>query len=161
MALTLRSDTFPTDGPLPAVLTCEGEGRSPHLAWSGTPQNAGSLALIVDDPDAPDPRAPRRTWVHWVLYDIPPTVHELPEGASDNLPAGTREGVNDSHQLGYGPPCPPIGRHRYVFKLYALDRTFPELDEPSKDELVEAMQGHILARAQIIGTYEKQSGGRR
>lgn len=161
MALTLRSDSFPADGSLPAVFTCEGEGRSPHLAWSGVPEGAKSLALILDDPDAPDPRAPRSTWVHWVLYDIPPTTRELPENASANLPAGTREGVNDSRRLGYGPPCPPIGRHRYVFKLYALDRTFPSLDEPTKDELVEAMQGHILGRAQLVGTYEKQGGGRR
>jgi Raf kinase inhibitor-like YbhB/YbcL family protein len=161
MALTLRSDSFSPDGSIPSVFTCEGEGRSPHLAWSGAPEGVKSLALIVDDPDAPDPSAPQRTWVHWVVYGIPPTTHELPENASSDLPAGIREGVNDSRRIGYGPPCPPIGRHRYVFKLYALDSTLSSLDKPSKDELVEAMQGHILSRAQLIGTYEKQAGGRR
>lgn len=161
MAITLRSDSFPADGSIPSACTCEGEGRSPHLAWSDIPEGAKSLALIVDDPDAPDPRAPQRTWVHWILFDIPPTVHELEEGASVDLPEGVRQGINDSRRLGYGPPCPPIGRHRYVFKLYALDRALPSLDEPTKDELVEAMQGHVLARAQLIGTYQKESGGRR
>jgi len=161
MAITLRSDSFSADGAIPSVYTCEGEDRSPHLAWSDVPEGAKSLALILDDPDAPDPRAPRRTWVHWVLFDIPPAVHELAEGASTDLPEGARQGVNDSRRLGYSGPCPPIGRHRYFFKLYALDRTFPSLDEPTKDELVEAMQGHVLARAQLIGTYQKERGGRR
>jgi Raf kinase inhibitor-like YbhB/YbcL family protein len=161
MTLTLRSDSFSADGPIPPTYTCEGEDRSPHLAWSGVPEGAQSLALVMDDPDSPDPHTPQRTWVHWVVYDIATTVDEFTEGASGALPGTAKEGVNGWSRVGYGGPCPPIGRHRYFFKLYALDTMLPDLDRPTKDDLVEAMQGHILARGQMMGTYEKQAKSRR
>jgi len=110
--------------------------------------------LIVDDPDAPDPAAPKMTWVHWVLFDLPADTAGLPEGVTA-LPAGTREGLNDWKRTGYGGPCPPIGRHRYFFKLYALDTKLSHLEQPTKAKLLQAMEGHILADAQIIGTYQK------
>jgi Raf kinase inhibitor-like YbhB/YbcL family protein len=110
--------------------------------------------LIVDDPDAPDPKRPKRTWVHWVLYEIPPNATRLPEAAK-SLPVGTREGVNDWGRTGYGGPCPPIGEHRYFFKLYALDVALGDLSKPNKAELERAMMGHILAQAELVGTYEK------
>jgi Raf kinase inhibitor-like YbhB/YbcL family protein len=122
MTLTLNSPDFVHNGPMPARLTCDDRDLSPQLHWSGVPAGAQSLALIVDDPDAPDPAAPRMTWVHWVLYNMPPTATGLPEGVvAHALPPGTREGVNDWGRTGYGGPCPPIGRHRYFHKLYALD----------------------------------------
>lgn len=158
MALTLRSNSFSSEEEIPAAYTCEGEDRSPHLAWAGSPEGTESFALIVDDPDAPDPRAPRMTWVHWVLFNIPAGVAELAEGAAEELPKAVREGVNDWKQTGYGGPCPPIGRHRYVFKIYALDTTLADLERPGKEELLEAMQGHILDRVQLVGTYEKHGG---
>lgn len=156
MALTLSSPAFAANGEIPARYTCEGDDVSPPLAWSGVPKDTLSLALIVDDPDAPDPAAPKRTWVHWVLYDMSAEADKLPEGAtSTQLPAGTREGINDWKRTGYGGPCPPIGRHRYFHKLYALDTALPNLREPSKKELLDAMQGHVLAEAQLIGTYQR------
>jgi Raf kinase inhibitor-like YbhB/YbcL family protein len=156
MTFALTSANFPDRGAIPRVHTCQGDERSPALAWSGVPPGTKSLALIVDDPDAPDPGAPRTTWVHWVLYDLPPTTTELPEGVPPSaLPAGSREGVNDFGRAGYGGPCPPIGRHRYVFKLYALDATLPDLEHPTKAALEKAMKGHVLANAQLIGTYAK------
>ncbi|BDG02960.1 YbhB/YbcL family Raf kinase inhibitor-like protein [Anaeromyxobacter oryzae] len=155
MTLALRSPAFAPGAEIPAVYTCEGSDRSPALEWSGVPAGTRSLALVVDDPDAPDPRAPKTTWVHWVLYEIPPSVTGLPEGVTD-LPPGTREGRNDWHRTGYGGPCPPIGRHRYFFKLYALDRTLGDLGTPAKAKLEKAMEGHVLARAELMGTYEKR-----
>ena len=127
---------------------------SPPLTWSGAPAGTKSFALILDDPDAPDPAAPRMTWVHWVLYDIPANVQSLLEGAAKHLPAGVREGMNDWKRTGYGGPCPPVGRHRYFHKLYALDVVLPDLHKPSKAVLEAAMRGHILAEAQLIGTYQ-------
>ena len=112
--------------------------------------------MIVDDPDAPDPNAPKMTWVHWVIYDLPPTADGLVEGAAAQaLPAGTREGLNDWKRSGYGGPCPPTGRHRYFHKLYALDTVLPDLGRPSQVALERAMQAHILAQAELIGTYAK------
>lgn len=155
--MELRSPAFSHNGAIPRQYTCEGADVSPPLQWHGIPAGTKSLALIVDDPDAPDPRAPRRTWVHWVLFNIPPTATALPEGVrSDQLPHGTREGINDWKRTGYGGPCPPIGRHRYFFKLYALD-TLLALDKPTKAELETAMRGHILAEAVLIGTYQRSS----
>ena len=160
MALTLTSPDFEPNGEIPSRFTCEGEDISPALAWSGVPEEARSLAVIVDDPDAPDPRAPKTTWVHWVLYNLPPSASGLPRGvAAADLPQGTREGLNDWKRTGYGGPCPPIGRHRYSFKLYALDSELPDLGRPTKARLEEAMAGHVLAQAELIGTYEKR--GRR
>ena len=122
------------------------------------PGRAKSLALIVDDPDAPDPKAPKMTYVHWVLYDIPPATTRLADGAAKGgLPPGTREGKNDWKRTGYGGPCPPIGRHRYFFKLYALDAELPDLGAPTKAQLEKAMEGHIVEKAELVGTYEKKS----
>ena len=156
MTLTLTSTAFAHEGVIPKIHTCEGKDVSPPLSWSGVPANAKSLALIVDDPDAPDPAAPKMTWVHWVLYDLPPSATGLAQGvASNELPAGTRQGISDFKRTGYGGPCPPIGRHRYFFKLYALDAVLPDLKQPGKAELEKAMKGHIVAQAVLLGTYAK------
>lgn len=156
VALMISSPAFPHDGEIPVRYTCDGDDVSPPLAWSGLPENAKSLVLIVDDPDAPDPAAPKMTWVHWVLYNIPPEAGGLPEAvASEDLPAGTREGINDWRRTGYGGPCPPIGRHRYFHKLYALDVVLPDLGRPTKAQLENAMRGHVLDQAELIGTYRR------
>ena len=155
MSLRIASTAFAANGEIPAVHTCEGADRSPPLSWSGVPAEARGLALIVDDPDAPDPRAPKMTWVHWVLYNIPVTVAGLPEGiVASALPPGTGQGLNDWKQTGYRGPCPPVGRHRYFHKLYALDLVLPDLDTPTKARLEAAMKGHILAQAELVGTYQ-------
>jgi Raf kinase inhibitor-like YbhB/YbcL family protein len=156
-SLVIRSGAFADGGEIPMRYTCEGADASPALEWSGVPSAAKTLAVIVDDPDAPDPDAPKMTWVHWVLYDIPPTATGLPEAVSrDALPPGTRQGVNDWKRTGWGGPCPPIGRHRYFFKLYALDATLGDLGAPTKAKLEAAMKGHILATGQVMGTYQKK-----
>jgi len=154
MALSIHSTAFADNDIIPQKYTCQGRDLSPPLEWFDIPEGTRSLALIVDDPDAPDPRAPSMTWVHWLLYNLPPDCNGLPETAK-TLPPGTFEGVNDWKRTGYGGPCPPIGRHRYFFKLYALDRVLDGLDRPNKDRLMEAMAGHILAEAQLMGTYQK------
>ena len=154
MALSNTSSAFAAGGSIPAVYTCEGKDVSPPISWSEIPHGTKSLALVVDDPDAPDPAAPRMTWVHWVLYNLPPTVDGLPESVKA-LPEGTKEGINDWKRTGYGGPCPPVGRHRYFHKLYALDAVLPDLKQPTKAKLEEAMKGHILSTAQLIGTYQK------
>jgi Raf kinase inhibitor-like YbhB/YbcL family protein len=157
MNFEIASTAFPADSPIPARYTCEGDDRSPPLAWRDAPEGTKSFALIVDDPDAPDPAAPRMTWVHWVLYDIPASAVALAEGvAPPGLPAGTREGMNDWGRTGYGGPCPPIGRHRYFHKLYALDTVLGDLGRPKKATLEKAMQGHVLAQAVLMGTYQKR-----
>ena len=161
MNLTLSSTAFVHGGEIPSRCTCEGKDLTPALAWAGVPPGTKSLALIVDDPDAPDPAAPKRTYVHWVLYDMPAAASGLPEGVtSAGLPAGTREGLNDWKRTGYGGPCPPIGRHRYFHKLYALDVTLPDLGNPTKPALEAAMQGHVLAKAELMGTYQKRGSAR-
>jgi Raf kinase inhibitor-like YbhB/YbcL family protein len=115
-----------------------------------------SFVLIVDDPDAPDPAAPQRVYVHWVLYDLPSDARELLEGTtSESLPPGTREGKNDWDRIGYGGPCPPIGQHRYYFKLYALDVTLGDLKTPTKARVLEAMEGHVLSETELVGLYGK------
>ncbi len=154
MGMTLTSSAFAPGAEIPQAHTCEGADSPPPLAWSGVPAGTKGLALVVDDPDAPDPKAPRTTWVHWVLYDLPPTAHGLPAAAP--LPAGTREGTNDWKRAGYGGPCPPVGRHRYFFKLYALDVALGDLHGPSKARLERAMDGHVLASAELVGTYQKR-----
>lgn len=156
MAFTLQSSAFGANDSIPAKYTCEGGDVSPPLTWADAPAGTKSFALIVDDPDAPDPKAPRMTWVHWVLYDLPAGTTALPEGvAASALPRGTRQGLNDWKRTGYGGPCPPIGRHRYFHKLYALDVVLPDLGQPTKAEVEKAMQGHVLAKAELIGTYQK------
>ena len=157
MSLSITSPAFADQGEIPTQFTCEGKDISPALVWTGVPPGTGSIALIVDDPDAPDPAAPKMTWVHWVLYDIPPSSTGLPEAVKTAaLPPGTREGSNDWKRTGYGGPCPPIGRHRYFFKLYALDAQLPELERPDKAALEKAMRGHVLAQATLLGTYQKR-----
>ena len=155
MALTLTSSAFPDGGAIPTKYTCDGEDTSPPLAWTGVPDRAMSLALIVDDPDAPDPAAPKVRFVHWVLYNIPPDARGLSEGAArGKLPPGALEGSNDFRKGGYGGPCPPKGRHRYFFSLYALDTSL-SIDSPSRSDLEAAMQGHVLERAETVATYER------
>jgi Raf kinase inhibitor-like YbhB/YbcL family protein len=156
MPFSLTSSAFHNEASIPEAYTCEGADVSPPLAWTGAPAGTKSFALIVDDPDAPDPKAPKMTWVHWVIVDLPAASTGLAQGASRALPAGAREGVNDWKRAAWGGPCPPIGRHRYFFKLYALDTTLPALSSPSKPELEQAMQGHVLAQAQLMGTYLKK-----
>jgi Raf kinase inhibitor-like YbhB/YbcL family protein len=154
---TLSSPSFGDGASIPIRHTCEGPDRSPPLEWAGVPEGTRSLALVVDDPDAPDPKAPKMTWVHWVLYDIPPSASALPEGVTrDALPPGTHQGVNDWKRTGWGGPCPPIGRHRYFFKLYALDALLGDLGAPTKVKLEAAMKVHVLGEARFMGTYEKQ-----
>ena len=156
MALSIRSTAFEDGGEIPKVHTCEGKDTSPALEWSGVPAGAKSLALVVDDPDAPDPAAPKMTWVHWVLYDIPASATGLPEDeGSSGVPDGALPGQNDWKRTGYGGPCPPIGRHRYFHKLYALDIVLPDLDRPSKEKLLGAMKGHVLGEAELVGIYQK------
>ncbi|MBI1733297.1 MAG: YbhB/YbcL family Raf kinase inhibitor-like protein [Gammaproteobacteria bacterium] len=156
MNLTLTSAAFSHGNGIPAKYTCEGNDVSPPLTWKGVPDGTRSLVLIVDDPDAPDPKAPKLTWVHWVLYNIPATAAGLPEGvASSALPAGTGEGINDWKRTGYGGPCPPIGRHRYFHKLYALDTVLTGLQKPAKAQVEAAMKGHVIAKTELVGTYQK------
>ena len=156
MAMTITSSAFASNGAIPARYSCDESDVSPPLRWGGLPTKTRSLVIIVDDPDAPDPKAPRMTWVHWVLYDIPPSATGLPEAVrADDLPAGTREGVNDWHKTGYGGPCPPVGRHRYFFKLYALDSALGDLRRPTKARLESAMKGHVIGHAELVGTYQR------
>ena len=152
--MKLTSTAFAADAEIPRAHTCEGADRAPPLAWDGAPQATRSFALVVDDPDAPDPKAPQTTWVHWVAYNLPATTTSLSEGGQ--LPGGGRDGLNDWKRPGYNGPCPPVGRHRYFFKLYALDVALPDLARPSKAVLEKAMEGHVLARAELVGTYQKQ-----
>lgn len=155
--LTLTSPAFTHGTPIPPRFTCDGSDVSPPLVWSDPPPVTRSFALIVDDPDAPDPAAPKRVWVHWVAYNIPPAARELPEGAgSAPAPAGARGALNDWDRLGYGGPCPPIGRHRYFHKLHALDVVLPDLGPKArKGDVERAMAGHVLAQAELMGTYQR------
>jgi Raf kinase inhibitor-like YbhB/YbcL family protein len=156
MTLNLTSTAFAHEGAIPKKYTCQGDDLSPPLAWSGAPAGTKSFALIVDDPDAPDPKAPKMTWVHWVLFNLPANSTGLAEGvARGALPQGTGEGLNDWKRTGYGGPCPPIGRHRYFHKLYALDSELAGLKNPTKAQVEAAMNGHILAQATLMGTYIK------
>ncbi len=155
MSITLTSSAFTHGGEIPAKYTCDGQDLSPPLAWAGVPAGARSLVLIVDDPDAPDPAAPRMTYVHWLLYNIPTSAGSLAEGV-ERLPAGTLAGRNDWGRADYGGPCPPIGRHRYCHKLYALDSTLPDMHNPTKAALEAQMQGHVIAKAELVGTYQKR-----
>ena len=156
MTLTLQSAAIRDGGEIPTKYTCEGADISPPLAWNGVPEGTRSLVLIVDDPDAPDPRAPRMTWVHWVVYNIPSDAGGLAEGtASATLPPGTEQGLNDWKRGTYGGPCPPIGRHRYFHKLYAVDTVLTFKSKPTKAEIETALEGHVIEQTELIGTYEK------
>jgi Raf kinase inhibitor-like YbhB/YbcL family protein len=150
LALKLTSTAFEDGGMIPSKYTCDGANVSPPLAWSGVPGGAKSLALVVDDPDAP-----RGTWVHWVVYQIPATEKGFAEGAPDANSSGVRQGTNDFGKQGYGGPCPPTGTHRYFFKLYALDGE-PNLPQGvSKGQLLRAVEGHVLAEGQLVGRYQR------
>lgn len=156
VALSITSSAFAAGGAIPRRHTCDDADVSPPLAWTGVPSGTRSLALIVDDPDAPDPAAPKRVWLHWALYNIPPDTRGLAEGvAAKELPGGTRALRNDSGGAGYGGPCPPIGRHRYFFHLFALDALLPERGIASRAELDAAMAGHVLETAELMGTYAR------
>jgi Raf kinase inhibitor-like YbhB/YbcL family protein len=155
MALTITSPAYEAGATIPSKYTCEAEDVSPPLAFAGLPAGTKSLALILDDPDAPDPKAPKRVWVHWLVFNIPPDSKGLAENASAaGLPQGAVQGVNDQQTTGYHGPCPPVGRHRYFHKLYALDVALPAkpLDKPG---LEAAMRGHVLAKAELVATYQK------
>jgi Raf kinase inhibitor-like YbhB/YbcL family protein len=155
-ALEISSPAFAQGAEIPRKHTCDGEDVVPPLAWAGVPDGTKSLVLIIDDPDVPDPMKPVRTWVHWVVYDIPATAGGIAEGGGgDRLPAGAREGLNDWKRGRFGGPCPPIGRHRYFHKLFALDVALGELSSPTKAAVEEAMKGHVLASATLIGTYQR------
>lgn len=156
--LELRSSAFQHEQPIPARHTCQGPNLSPSLEWSGEPAGTRSFVLIVDDPDAPDPAKPKLTWVHWLLYNLPAPQHALVEGAGNQAtaPAGEHALTHDD-SLGYHGPCPPIGRHRYFFRLFALDRELPSLGPSARrPELEQAMDGHILETVVLMGTYEKR-----
>ena len=156
MTFLLSSPAFEHMGEIPVQYTCNGADISPPLGWQGHPEHTRSFVLIVDDPDAPDPAAPQMVWVHWVLYNLSPQTTHLDEGiGANNLPANALQGVNDWKQVGYRGPCPPVGRHRYFFKLYALDTVLPELSSPTKAEVEAAMAGHVIAETQLIGTYQQ------
>ena len=151
---TLSSSAFAPGGAIPTRYTCDDANVSPPLAWSGAPSGTKSFALIVDDPDAPDPAAPKRVYVHWVRYDIPAAVTELAEGAARDV--GAHDGLNDDTGRGYTGPCPPIGRHRYFHKLYALDTLLGDLGAGARKADVErAMTGHVLGTAELMGTYSR------
>ncbi len=158
MALTMESRAFTAYGEIPPHYTCEGADVSPPLIWFEAPSLTTSLVLIVDDPDAPDPAAPKMTWVHWVLYNIPATLNGLPEGISKRMPPGMHQGQNDWRRNDWGGPCPPVGRHRYYFTLFALDIMLPGQDGLTKAQVLNAMQGGILGQTDLVGTYQKKSG---
>ena len=152
--MQLTSSAFSEGEPIPARHTCDDKNVSPPLKWSGAPPGTKSLALIVEDPDAP-----AGTWVHWVLFDLPANTSELPEDLpkGQRLPNGAKQGLNDFKHLGYGGPCPPQGKlHRYVFKLYAVDSSLDLKPGATKKELEQAMEKHILAQGQLIGTYKRK-----
>jgi Raf kinase inhibitor-like YbhB/YbcL family protein len=156
--LTIRSPAFAHGAAIPALHTCEGKDVSPALEFSGAPAGTKSLALIVHDPDAPDPKAPKVDWVHWILYDLPANASGLPQGVGANaLPPGALPGLNDWKRAGWGGPCPPIGRHRYFFKLFALDTVLPDLGTPTRERLERSFAGHLLEQAELMGTYQKRS----
>jgi len=155
--MKLTCPSFESQKEIPKKYTCDGEDVSPPLSWSNVPEGTKSFVLIVDDPDAPDPANPRMTWVHWVIYNLPATIASLPEGVQEkDLPKGVLQGLNDWKKPGYGGPCPPIGKHRYFHKLYALDSVLPDLKQPTKAKLEKAMEGHVLSKAELVGLYQRK-----
>jgi len=152
MAMEITSTAFANEGMIPRRFTCDGEDISPPLSWKGLPGGTKSLALIADDPDAP-----RKTWVHWVVYNLPADSGGLPENVSPEktLAGGGKQGTTDFGRIGYGGPCPPSGTHRYFFKLYALDAEIGLAPGATKEELLQAMAGHVLAEAQLMGRYRR------
>ncbi|HCF58751.1 MAG TPA: YbhB/YbcL family Raf kinase inhibitor-like protein [Myxococcales bacterium] len=157
MPLSIASPDFKNHDEMPKKFTHDGKNISPPLTWAGVPAGTKSLALIVDDPDAPDPKAPKRIWTHWIVYNLPPDTRGLPEAVRDGqLPRSAHEGVNDLGGHHYDGPNPPIGRHRYFFKLFALDTVLPDLGHPTKAQLEKAMRGHVLEQAELMATYQKR-----
>jgi Raf kinase inhibitor-like YbhB/YbcL family protein len=157
MSLTISSPTFEHEHSIPARHTCEGDDISPELRWSGVPDDTQTLALIVEDPDAPDPLAPRGIFTHWIVYNLPPDSTGLKEDVRlETLPRGARFGQSDFERPRWGGPCPPIGTHRYFFKLYALDAPLPTAQPLSRNALLDAIEGHVVGYAELIGTYEKR-----
>ncbi|MES9961942.1 MAG: YbhB/YbcL family Raf kinase inhibitor-like protein [Candidatus Sedimenticola sp. 20ELBAFRAG] len=154
MSFQISSSAFINQGDIPRIYTCDSSDLSPPLQWCGLPEGAASLVLIVDDPDAPDPAAPKMTWVHWILYNLPTSLDGLAEGVGQ-LPGGSLEGMNDWGRTGYGGPCPPVGSHRYYFKLYALDLQLPDMSKPNKGQLEQAMSGHVLGMTELMGRYQR------
>jgi Raf kinase inhibitor-like YbhB/YbcL family protein len=154
--LTVTSSAFAPNGSIPTEFTCEGEDVSPPLHWTGVPAGTKSFAVIVEDPDAPDPAKPERIWVHWIVYDIAGDKPDLEREAADAPPGEARNGTNDWGKADWGGPCPPIGRHRYFFRVFALDTELDNLgSEADKAALERAMKGHVLAKGELVGTYEK------
>lgn len=152
MEIRMTSAAFEAGGMIPIQYTCDGQDISPPLSWGDVPEGSASIALVCDDPDAPV-----GTWVHWVLFDLPPETRNLPENipAVENLENGGRHGTNDWHKLGYGGPCPPGGTHRYYFKIYALDKKTGLSEDSTKAQLLKAMEGHILAEGELMGRYKR------
>jgi Raf kinase inhibitor-like YbhB/YbcL family protein len=152
---TIGSRVFGNLDSIPSLYTCEGSDISPPLEWTNAPPETKCFALVVQDPDAPDPMHPQRVWTHWILYNIPATTNYLAEGLT-KLPSGTRNGLNDWGHLSWNGPCPPVGQHRYFFKLYALDTLLEFHSPPNRFELEKAMNTHIIAHAELIGVFKKQ-----
>jgi Raf kinase inhibitor-like YbhB/YbcL family protein len=153
MAFALSSTSFSREGEIPKKFTCDGADLSPELSWSSPPQGTQSFALIADDPDAPS-----GTWTHWILFNVPATTRSLSEGVTrvDELPSGGRQGRNDFHKIGYNGPCPPPGKaHRYFFKLFVLDKQLDAKPGASRQEVEQAMQGHVLVKAEWMGKYQR------
>lgn len=162
MSLILTSMAFGAGKVIPSAYTCDGDDVSPPLSWSNVPPLAKSLALVIEDPDAPNPVDPQRTWVHWILYNLPPQARSLPPSVRPpDLPPGARQGLNDWKRIGYGGPCPPVGQHRYVHRLFALDVVLPDLGPVTRAELEQAMAGHIIDQTELIGLYQRKADSRR
>jgi Raf kinase inhibitor-like YbhB/YbcL family protein len=157
MTFKLISPAFGHNGSIPSLYTCEGEDSSPPLAWSDVPSGTRTLALIMDDPDSPDPAKPQRVYVHWVVYNISPLTLKLPlNAARTGLPLRALHGTNDWDKQTYCGPCPSIGRHRYFFKLYALDTQLQGFRNPTKAQVEAAMEGHLIDNVELVATYEKR-----
>jgi len=154
MTYSITSNAFKSEFEIPKRFTCDGENVSPQLHWEDVPSGTKSLALVVDDPDVPDPMNPETIWTHWIVYNIPPDTEGLQEGALD-FPKGTLLGSNDWRKTEYRGPCPLIGRHRYYFKLYALNTVLPDLNKPNINKLEIKMMKHVIDTAILMGTYEK------
>ena len=152
--MRIHSSAFSMSQPIPARYSCQGEDVSPALMWEAAPAKTQSFALIVEDPDAPG-----GMWVHWVVYNLPPTVTQLAEGAGapNGLPEGALTGTNDFHKTAYGGPCPPPGKpHHYHFKLWALDARLPLKAGATREEVLRAMKGHILGEVELVGTFARE-----
>jgi Raf kinase inhibitor-like YbhB/YbcL family protein len=159
--MQLTSSAFGPNGAIPAKYTCDGEDLSPPLAWADLPAGTQAVALLVDDPDAPDPKAPKKVWVHWIAYNLPPIPPALPEGAGNRGPtAPARYATTDAGKAGYHGPCPPIGRHRYFFRLFALDAPLKDLGaDARRADFEAALSGHVLGTAVLMGTYAHPGNG--